>query len=133
MIGYAMFGSNDLPRALAFYDDLLAVLSAKRMFGDDNFQVYGIDAPSFGITKPFNGAPATVGNGAMIALAAPSRATVDAAHAKALALGAANEGPPGIRGGDGSDFYAAYFRDLDGNKFCVFKTAPTNRPLLPQA
>jgi len=52
MIGYAMFGSNYLPRARAFYDNLLAVLSAKRMFGDDNSQVYGIDAPSFGITKP---------------------------------------------------------------------------------
>ena len=121
MLGYAMFGSNDLPRAFAFYDDLLSVLSAKRMFGDDNFQVYGIDAPSFGITKPYNGAPASVGNGCMIALAAPSRAKVDATHAKALALGAADEGAPGIRGGDGSDFYAAYFRDPDGNKLCVFR------------
>ena len=121
MIGYAMFGSNDLPRALVFHNDPLSVLSAKRMFGDDNFQVYGIDAPSFGITKPFNGEPATVGNGAMIAFAAPSRAKVDATHAKALTLGAADEGTPGIRGGDGSDFYAAYFRDLDGNKVCVFK------------
>ena len=127
MIGFAMFGSNDLPRARAFYDNLLAVLSAKRMFGDDNFQVYGIDAPSFGITKPFNGEPATVGNGAMIAFAAPSRAKVDATHAKALTLGAADEGTPGIRGGDGSDFYAAYFRDLDGNKFCVFKVGAADQ------
>jgi predicted lactoylglutathione lyase len=116
-----MFGTNNLPRALTFYDDLMSVLSAKRLFGDDNFQVYGIHEPSFGITKPYNLKPATVGNGSMIALAAPSRAKVDATHAKALTLGGADEGAPGIRGGDGSDFYAAYFRDLDGNKFCVFK------------
>jgi catechol 2,3-dioxygenase-like lactoylglutathione lyase family enzyme len=126
MIGYAMFGTNNLPRALTFYDGLMSVLSAKRLFGDGNFQVYGVDAPSFGITKPYNLKRATAGNGSMIALAAPSRAKVDEAHAKALALGGADEGAPGIRGGDGSDFYAAYFRDLDGNKFCVFKTGPAD-------
>jgi predicted lactoylglutathione lyase len=125
MIGYAMFGTNNLPRALLFYDGLMSVLSAKRLFGDDNFQVYGIGEPSFGITKPYNLKPATAGNGSMIALAAPSRAKVDETHAQALALGGADEGAPGTRGGDGSDFYAAYFRDLDGNKFCVFKEGPS--------
>jgi catechol 2,3-dioxygenase-like lactoylglutathione lyase family enzyme len=120
MIGYTTLGSNDLPRALAFYDGLLSVLGAKRVFGDDRFQTYGIDAPSLGICKPYNGEAATAGNGTMVALSAPTRASVDAAHAKALALGAADEGAPGIRGGDESDFYAAYFRDPDGNKLCVF-------------
>ncbi|MGN6149257.1 MAG: VOC family protein, partial [Rhizomicrobium sp.] len=36
----------------------------------------------------------------------------------ALSLGATDEGAPGLRG---DTFYGAYFRDLDGNKLCVFK------------
>jgi catechol 2,3-dioxygenase-like lactoylglutathione lyase family enzyme len=121
MIGYAMLGSNNLPNALAFYDDVMAVIGATRIMGDEKFQVYGIGAPSLGICVPFDGKPATPGNGTMIALAAESRDAVNALHAKALALGGADEGAPGIRGGDGSGFYAAYFRDLDGNKICAFK------------
>ena len=122
MIGYAMLGTNDLPRALAFYDQVLAVLGASRVFGDDRFQAYGVGAPSLAVCRPYNGQPATAGNGTMIALSAADRATVDATHAQALAAGAADEGAPGPRGGEGSDFYAAYFRDLDGNKLCVFKS-----------
>jgi predicted lactoylglutathione lyase len=60
----------------------------------------------------------------MVALIAPTRAVVDEVHATALALGAADEGAPGIRGGDASDFYGAYFRDLDGNKICVYRSGP---------
>ena len=121
MIGYAMLGSNDLPRALGFYDELLAVLGGQRMYAGETFQTYGVTAPVLGICKPYDGGPATPGNGTMIALTAETRAKVDEAHAKALALGGKDEGAPGIRGGEGSDFYAAYFRDLDGNKLCVFK------------
>jgi len=69
------------------------------------------------IIKPFDGKPATVGNGVMVALAAASKAQVDAIHAKALALGGADEGAPGPRG---PGFYAGYFRDLDGNKLNAF-------------
>jgi catechol 2,3-dioxygenase-like lactoylglutathione lyase family enzyme len=121
MIGYAMLGSNDLPRALNFYDDVLGVLGAKRMMAGEKFQTYGVTFPALGICLPYDGAPATAGNGTMVALTADSRAVVDATHAKALLLGGADEGAPGPRGGADSDFYAAYFRDLDGNKLCVFK------------
>ena len=124
MIGYAMLGSNDLPRALAFYDELLAVLGAKRIYGGEKFMTYGTSVPSLGICTPYDGGTATPGNGTMIALSADTRSAVDATHAKALSLGGKDEGAPGIRGGDDSDFYAAYFRDLDGNKLCVFKVGP---------
>jgi predicted lactoylglutathione lyase len=73
-------------------------------------------AAGFGLTKPFDGKPATVGNGVMVALAARDKAQVDRLHALALSLGGTCEGPPGPRG---EGFYAAYFRDLDGNKFCA--------------
>ncbi len=121
MIGYAMLGTNDLPRALAFYDQVLGLLGAQRMMSGEKFQTYGVAFPSLGICHPYDGQAATVGNGTMIALTAASRGVVDAAHAQALALGGRDEGAPGLRGGDDSDFYAAYFRDLDGNKLCVFK------------
>jgi catechol 2,3-dioxygenase-like lactoylglutathione lyase family enzyme len=121
MIGYVTLGTNDLPRATAWYDTLLAQLGAKRIMEGDRFVAWGVSptAPSVGVIKPYDGQPATAGNGTMIALVVRERAQVDALHAKALALGGKDEGAPGERGGG---FYAAYFRDLDGNKLNVFCT-----------
>jgi predicted lactoylglutathione lyase len=80
---------------------------------------YGVsmDKPTLGIVIPFDKKPATVGNGVMVALGVDSRATVDRVYKKALDLGGADEGQAGPRG---EDFYAGYFRDLDGNKLSVF-------------
>jgi catechol 2,3-dioxygenase-like lactoylglutathione lyase family enzyme len=120
MIGYVTLGTNDLPRAAAFYDALLAEVGAKRLMEFDRGIAWGVsmDKPSLGILKPFDGNAATVGNGVMVALVVNSRELVDRVHAKALALGAKDEGPVGERM-DG--FYAGYFRDLDGNKLNVFR------------
>ena len=74
--------------------------------------------PGFALAQPFNKKPATIGNGCMVAFEVKSPAQVDALYKKAIALGGTDEGPPGDRG-DG--YYGAYFRDLDGNKVCVFK------------
>ena len=120
MLGYVTVGTNDIPRALAFYDALLAEFGAKRLIEHDGFIAWGADVqtpPMFAIARPFDGKPATVGNGSMVALLASSKAQVDAIHRKALALGGSDEGPPGPRS---DTFYAAYFRDLDGNKLNVF-------------
>lgn len=119
MIGYTTLGTNDLPRAAAFYDELFALIGIKRImdFGRGYAWGMGMDKPAFGVMTPFDGQPASVGNGVMIALAVDSKAKVDALHAKALALGGKDEGAPGARG---EDFYAGYFRDLDGNKLNAF-------------
>lgn len=119
MIGYVTLGTNDLARAAAFYDDLLALVGAARSWQTERGIAWGTGpaAPSLGVMKPFNGQPATVGNGVMVSLAVGSRDVVDAVHARALALGGADEGAPGDRG---NGFYGAYFRDLDGNKLCAF-------------
>lgn len=119
MIGYTTLGTNDLPRASAFYDELFGVLGIKRImdFGRGYAWGTGMDKPGFGLMTPYNNEPATVGNGVMIALVVDSRAKVDAVHAKALAQGGQDEGAVGLRG---EGFYAGYFRDLDGNKLNVF-------------
>jgi catechol 2,3-dioxygenase-like lactoylglutathione lyase family enzyme len=131
MIGYATLGSDQLERARAFYDALLGDIGAKRImeFGDDlgGFTLWGtsFDKPGLAVTRPYNQAPAAAGNGNMIALTVAERAQVDALYAKALALGGSCEGEPGLRGEDGPQaFYAAYFRDPDGNKLCVFRIGP---------
>jgi catechol 2,3-dioxygenase-like lactoylglutathione lyase family enzyme len=121
MIGYVTIGTNDLARAGAFYDALLAEIGAKRLMDYGRGYSYGasMDQPSLGIVRPFDGKPATVGNGVMVAIGVDSREAVDRVHRKALELGGSDEGAAGPRG---DDFYAGYFRDLDGNKLSVFCT-----------
>jgi catechol 2,3-dioxygenase-like lactoylglutathione lyase family enzyme len=127
MIGYTTLGTNDIDKALAFYDALTAVIGGKRLMtmpDPRGFTLYGAgrDKPMLAVTKPYDGGVANPGNGTMVALMADSRAQVDALHAKALELGGSDEGAPGLRGGGGAQaFYGAYFRDLDGNKFCAYR------------
>ena len=86
----------------------------------DTFIAWAVapDKPAMSVTKPFDGKAASVGNGVMVALAVDSHEKVDALHQKAMDLGGKDEGAPGPRGDGG--FYAAYFRDLDGNKLNAF-------------
>jgi predicted lactoylglutathione lyase len=119
MIGYVTLGTNDLPRAASFYDAIGQELGVGRFMENDSFIAWGVPggAPGLGVTKPFDGGAATIGNGVMVALEAKDRAQVDRIHALALRLGGADEGAPGPRG---EGFYAGYFRDLDGNKLNAF-------------
>jgi len=123
MIGYVTLGTNDLARAAGFYDALAAELGIGRMMEFDSYIAWGAPggAAGIGLTKPFDGNLASVGNGVMVALEARDRAQVDRLHAIAMAHGGQCEGPPGPRGDGG--FYAGYFRDLDGNKLNAFVMA----------
>ena len=121
MIGYATIGTNNMDAATKFYDAVFATLGGKRSFAmGDRMQFYASEATQgmIAVSKPYDDQPATVGNGSMFGLPAATNAQVDAAHAAALAAGGTCEGPPGARM---PTFYAAYFRDLDGNKVCAFK------------
>ncbi len=123
MIGYVVLGTNDLPRASSFYDELLAEMGVSRMmeFGGRGYAwAAAMDHPMLCIMTPYDGRPATVGNGVMAGIAVESRDAVDRMHAKALELGGTDEGAPGLRAEGGDGFYVAYFRDLDGNKLDVF-------------
>ena len=119
MIAYTTIGTNDLPRAAAFYDALLAELGAGRAMDMGRLIAYaaGEGQPMFAICIPEDGKPATVGNGTMIALGAENPAAVDRLYAKALELGATDAGAPGVRA---DMFYIGYVRDLDGNKVNFF-------------
>ena len=128
MIGYATFGTNDLPRAAQFYDLIAAELGTGRMMEYDSFIAWGEmgGAPGLALTKPNDGNEATVGNGTMVALAAENREQVQRVYDVALANAGSDEGAPGPRGeadDNGMVFYAAYFRDPDGNKLNIFTMA----------
>ena len=120
MIGYVTLGTNDLTRAAKFYDALLAEIGAARVMESDRFVAWAMspDSPGLSVTKPYDGNAATVGNGVMVALVVDAPEKVDRFYKKAIELGARDEGAPGPRGDSG--FYAAYFRDLDGNKLNCF-------------
>ena len=125
LIGYVTVGTSDLERAARFYDPLAAELGVGRMMEFDSFIAWGdVDgAPGIAATMPFDGKPASVGNGTMVALEAKDRAQVQRLYDIALANGGSDEGAPGPRGepdDNGLVFYAAYFRDPDGNKLNAF-------------
>ncbi len=119
MIGYAMVGTADLDKAKAFYGALFAEMGAKPVMDVGRAVFYGVarGQPMFGVCTPFDKQPASPGNGNMIALPGGSREGVDKLYAKAISLGATDEGAPGERM---PGFYAGYFRDLDGNKLAFF-------------
>ena len=119
MIGYVTLGTADLARGGVFYDALAQEMGVGRMMDEDTFIAWGEmnGPPGVAITKPFDGQAPSVGNGVMVALQANDPQQVDRLHAIALEQGGTCEGKPGDRGGG---FYAAYFRDLDGNKLNAF-------------
>ena len=112
-------GSNDIEKASKFYDELLAELGAKRMMEAETFVAWATEMgkPAISVIKPNDGNEACVGNGTMVAIACDKPETVDRVYKKALELGAKDEGAAGPRQGN---FYAGYFRDLDGNKLNAF-------------
>lgn len=119
MIGYVTLGTNDMPAAAAFYDALLGELGAGRFIETDRLIAWGVapGQPMLAVCMPWDGKPASVGNGQMVALAAGSEENVRKLHGRALELGAINEGDPGERM---QGFYGGYFRDPDGNKLVAF-------------
>jgi catechol 2,3-dioxygenase-like lactoylglutathione lyase family enzyme len=119
MIGYVTLGTNDLVRGAAFYDAIAAELGTARMMEWDGAIAWGTPGGGAGVAlmRPFDGSAATVGNGVMVAFEATDEAQVDRLHGIALEHGGTCEGGPGPRG---ETFYAAYFRDPDGNKLNAF-------------
>lgn len=119
MIGYVTLGTTDLARGARFYDAIATELGVERMMQTDRYIAWGKPGggAGIGLTVPYDGKPATVGNGVMVAFEARDRAQVERIDRLALSLGGQDEGAPGPRG---EGFYAAYFRDLDGNKLNAF-------------
>lgn len=120
MFSHITFGTNDLERALQFYDAILEPLGVVRLFSslEHGFAGYGRpgERAGFFVCLPFDEREATAGNGTHAAFLASTREAVDAFHARGLALGATDEGPPGPRPHYHEHYYGAYLRDHDGNK-----------------
>ena len=130
MFTYISLGTNNLQRACRFYDAVLGALGLSRCdtsqepnwdawVGWGTYEQGGRHELALWLCKPFNGAPASTGNGTMVALRASSWQQVDEFHAAALANGGISEGAPGLRPQYNADFYAAYIRDPDGNKLAA--------------
>ncbi len=119
MVGYITLGTRDLARGAKFYDAIAKELGVARMGETERFIAWGIPggAAGLGLTVPYDGKAASVGNGVMVGLEAKDKEHVDRIYKLALSLGGTDEGPPGPRG---EGFYAGYFRDLDGNKLNAY-------------
>ena len=120
MIGYATIGTNDMERAKAFYSQLLAEMGASLLMDGGRIAFIGksMAEPCVAVCIPYDENTPHSGNGNMIALRADSTEMVDKLHAKALELGATDDGAPGWR--IENVFYGGYFRDFDGNKLAFF-------------
>lgn len=123
MIGYVTLGTNNFDAALKFYDALFSSVGVERLWKHGELAAWGRSRvePALCLARPFDGDPASVGNGVMVALKMADREDVDTFYAKCLELGGTDEGPLGPRGDHG--FYGAYFRDLDGNKLNAYVPA----------
>lgn len=120
MIGYITLGTNDIDKAAEFYEALLGEIGAKRVVNEDHLKMWSVarGQPMLGVIKPYDGKPATFGNGTMSALLLDSPETVSRMHAKALELGATDEGAPGPRGA--GQLFFGYFRDTEGHKLAFY-------------
>ena len=120
ILSHMTLGVRDIGRAVAFYDAVLGELGIPRGKRGEGFAGWGTSHESgFFVTRPFDGEPASAGNGVSVSFLAPSRQAVDRFWASALALGATDEGKPGLRPHYHANYYAAYLRDLDGNKIAA--------------
>ena len=123
MIGYVMVGTNNLDKAIIFYDEVLKIINLARKDTDDVCAGYtqnnGDGSIEFYVTKPANKKTATFGNGTQLTFLVSSREIVDKFHEIALKAGGTSEGSGGERP-EGSGVYYSYIRDLDGNKICAF-------------
>ena len=120
MIGFVMVGTNNLDKAINFYDTLLNTIELQRVVTNEKYAGYASknkpDEVEFYVTNPVNKDRATFGNGTQISFLVKSKDLVNNFYNTGLKLGGKDEGAPGIRSGD----YYCYFRDLDGNKVCAF-------------
>ncbi len=130
MLSYVYLGTNDPSNAIRFYDATLAALGLERCVTGDpdwdrvsagwgTYEDGGARELALWVGKPLNQQVATAGNGVMVAFRACSWKEIDDFHAAALASGGSSEGDPGLRLHYAPDFYAAYVRDLDGNKLAT--------------
>ncbi len=116
ILSHVSIGTNNFEQAVAFYDTVLPTLGCKRLMEHPRAIAYGKQYPEFWVQTPFDGQPATIGNGTHIGFIAPTKAAVNAFYEAALAMGGVDEGAPGSRPEYSDPYYGCFVRDLDGHK-----------------
>ncbi|MBW4707817.1 VOC family protein [Roseobacter sp. YSTF-M11] len=131
MIAYVTVGADDIALAKRFYSAFLPALGygLDEVHGDLSFALpvqpgQSPVLPDFYVKSPFDGSPASAGNGTMVAFEARNQQQVRDLHAAALAAGGLDEGQPGFRASYGPHFYVGYLRDPQGNKIALFSSNP---------
>ncbi|KZM49073.1 VOC family protein [Labrenzia sp. OB1] len=131
MIAYVTVGADDIPRAKRFYSAFLPALEYQLEEGPEGLSYtlpeqpgQSVALPDFYVKPPFDGHPASAGNGTMIAFEARDQKRVRDLHSAALAAGGFDEGQPGFRDAYGPRFYVGYLRDPQGNKIALFSSNP---------
>lgn len=121
MIGYVIFGINDMVKVVVFYDKFCVEFGVGWMMEDENFIVWVNVGQGCGVgfIKFFDGNLVSVGNGVMVVFQVKDIVQVDKVYKLVVEeLGVMCEGFVGLWG-DGS-FYVGYFCDFDGYKLNVF-------------
>jgi len=116
-MNYFVFGTNNMEKSVCFYDEIFDGSEVNKVHDEGRMTLWMGDGFMFALAEPFDEKDATVGNGTMVGINLDSAAEVDRIHSKAISLGAKTEGGPSVRSGK----YSAYFRDLDGNKVCLYQ------------
>ena len=116
IISHISIGTNNFDRAVVFYDRVLSALGCKQIMKHPGAVAYGKEFPEFWVQTPFNGEPATIGNGSHIGFIANTKEAVHAFHEAALNEGGTDDGAPGPRPDYGDAYYGCFIRDIDGNK-----------------
>ncbi len=116
IISHISIGTNNFDRALAFYEKVLSTLGCRPLMKHPGAVAFGKEFPEFWVQTPFDGEPATVGNGSHIGFMANTKEQVHAFHEAALKAGGADDGAPGPRPDYGDAYYGCFIRDPDGNK-----------------
>src|SRR5271165_4603855 len=114
MIAHLSIGVRDLKAAQAFYDAALGALGYSCLAPGDGYAGYGEKSPVLWLLKSESPVKADPKSGLHICFDAPSRAAVNAFHAKALAAGAKDNGKPGLRPDYDTNYYAAFVVDPEG-------------------
>ena len=116
MIDHISIGVSDLERSAHFYELALAPLGLLRLVTRPRTVGFGKSYPEFWINLRTGMSQVSPESGCHICLRARSTGEVDAFHAAALEAGASSESAPGLRPHDRVRYYAAFIRDLDGNR-----------------
>jgi catechol 2,3-dioxygenase-like lactoylglutathione lyase family enzyme len=114
MIDHISLGVRSVARTKRFYDRIFEPLGYQALSESAGSLGYGNGGIQLWMYETERPVVADDKSGLHFCFTAPTRKSVDAFHAAALAAGGRDNGPPGVRADYGADYYAAFVIDPDG-------------------